>query len=149
MLATLEYLSGVDDERQALREALDLVGDRWTLMVVRTLLGGPRRFRELADELPGIAPNVLSQRLKQLERQGLMVSRPYSRRPLRLTYQLTARGEKLADVVRMLASWGAGASPALDVPRHATCGTPLETRWYCPTCVNVVEDPAETDIRVI
>jgi DNA-binding HxlR family transcriptional regulator len=139
----------MDDERQALREALDLVGDRWTLLVVRTLLGGPRRFQELAEELPGIAPNILSQRLKQLERGGLVVSYPYTRRPLRLTYHLTARGSELADVVRVLASWGATASPGTGTPRHATCGTPLETRWYCPTCAGLVEYPDESDIRVL
>ena len=139
----------MNEEDQALRDALDQIGDRWSLVVIRALLDGPRRFQELAEQISGIAPNVLSQRLKQLEQQALVVSRPYSRRPLRLSYELTARGSDLADAVRLLASWGARGSSGAAAPRHATCGTPLETRWYCPTCATAVEDLAETDIRVV
>jgi len=61
-----------------LAEALATVGDRWTLLVVEALLPGPRRFSELLSQLPGIAANILSDRLKRLEREGLLVARPYS-----------------------------------------------------------------------
>ena len=60
-----------------LGEALTRVGDRWTLLIVGALLDGPRRFGEIADDLDGIAPNVLSQRLKALERDGIVVAHPY------------------------------------------------------------------------
>ena len=66
-----------------LDEAVARVGDRWTLLLVQALLEGPRRFNDLAAALPGIAPNVLSQRLKHLEREAVVVSQPYSRRPPR------------------------------------------------------------------
>ena len=69
----------------ALSDALTTVGDRWTLMVVAALLDGPRRFGELQAQVSGIAPNVLSQRLRHLEHNGLLVARPYSRRPPRFT----------------------------------------------------------------
>jgi DNA-binding HxlR family transcriptional regulator len=129
----------------ALDAALGRVGDRWSLLLVAALLGGPRRFNDLLDEVGAIAPNVLSHRLKHLEQQGVVVSAPYSRRPVRLRYQLTASGSELADALRVLARWGAahgGAGPGAEsaAPRHDACGTPLETRWYCPTCTRVVDD---------
>ena len=125
-----------------LAEALAKVGDRWTLLVVEALLTGPRRFNELLDQVPGIAANILSERLKRLEREALLVARPYSERPPRAAYQLTAEGQELAGALRLLAYWGAGhADPAL-APRHPACGTPIEARWYCPTCDHLVDHEA-------
>lgn len=126
--------------------ALGRVGDRWSLLVVAVLLGGPRRFNDLLADVGGIAPNVLSQRLKHLEHQGVVVSSPYSRRPPRFDYRLTASGGELADALRVLARWGAaheragGGSADVGAPTHDACGTPLETRWYCPTCARSVDD---------
>ncbi|PZS15963.1 MAG: transcriptional regulator [Acidimicrobiales bacterium] len=125
----------------ALEEALGRIGDRWTLLVVSSLLDGPRRFGQLAQSIPGLAPNILSARLKHLERAGLVVTMPYCRRPLRLVYQLSATGSELAGVLRLLAQWGAGSSPGAEAVRHRACGTPMEARWYCPTCARPV-DPA-------
>jgi DNA-binding HxlR family transcriptional regulator len=147
------------------------VGDRWSLLLVDALLGGPRRFNDLAGAVPVIAPNVLTQRLRHLEQQGLLVGTPYSRRPVRLSYELTAAGRDLADALTLLAAWGARHDPAhrggdrgpgaagdadaagvdpggagVDDPgaHHATCGTTLEARLWCPTCERVV-DPDEPD----
>jgi DNA-binding HxlR family transcriptional regulator len=123
----------------ALADALATVGDRWTLLVVAALLEGPRRFSELQVQVYGIAPNVLSQRLRHLERHALVVARPYSRRPPRFTYELTAAGLELAGALRLLADWGARN---LDdgSPRHAACGTPVEARWWCPTCERPIDE---------
>ena len=68
-------------EPSPLAEALARVGDRWTLLVVEALLPGPRRFNDLLSQIPGIAANILSERLKRLERDGLLIARPYSERP--------------------------------------------------------------------
>jgi DNA-binding HxlR family transcriptional regulator len=76
-----------------LAEALSRVGDRWTLLVVEALLDGPRRFSELGEQVGGIAPNILSQRLKHLEREGLVLPEPYTDRPPRYEYRLTAPGK--------------------------------------------------------
>jgi DNA-binding HxlR family transcriptional regulator len=113
--------------------ALETVGDRWTLGVVAGLLDGPRRFGDLQAALDGIAPNVLTQRLRRLEAQGLLVAEAYSDRPPRFVYELTDAGRGLAGVLRLLSDWGARHSGA-EPPRHVDCGTPLEAHWYCPTC---------------
>jgi DNA-binding HxlR family transcriptional regulator len=123
----------------ALAEALEVVGDRWTLLIVAALLGGARRFGELQEELDGIAPNVLSARLRRLIEQRLVVAEPYSRRPERFVYELTESGRGLAGTLRMLTEWGTrqgGGATAL----HLTCGTPLEAVWYCRTCGEPVAD---------
>src|SRR6201991_348585 len=108
-----------------LAEALARVGDRWTLLVVEALLTGPRRFNELLDQIPGIAANILSDRLRRLEREGLLVARPYSERPPRAAYQLTAEGQELAGALRLLARWGARHADLAEATRHPPCRTPL------------------------
>src|SRR4051794_32897416 len=128
-----------------LADALSRVGDRWTLLVVAALLEGPKRFNELQDELDGIAPNVLSSRLKSLSEHALVVAEAYSERPPRFAYELSESGRELAGALRLLADWGArtaGAEPY----RHEACGTALEARWYCPACEVVVDDPDAEDV---
>src|SRR4029434_6828530 len=122
-------------EPSPLAEAVARVGDRWSLLIVQALLAGTRRFNELLDELSGIAPNVLSQRLKHLEREALVVSRPYSRRPPRFAYELSAAGQELAGALRLLAQWGAQRGGGGEAVRHEECGPPLERRLNCTTCV--------------
>jgi DNA-binding HxlR family transcriptional regulator len=129
--------------------ALSRVGDRWALLLVHALLEGPRRFSDLAEDLPGIAPNVLSQRLKHLEREGVVAARPYSRRPPRFAYELTAAGAELAGTLRLLAQWGAGRSEDAEALSHAACGTALEARWYCPTCGRAVDDDEGGDLHFL
>lgn len=88
-----------------LARALEQVGDRWTLLVVRDLLSGPRRFTDLMDLLGGITPKTLSQRLRELEAAGVVeVDRVPGRREV--WYRLTAAGEDLAPVVQSLFRWG-------------------------------------------
>jgi DNA-binding HxlR family transcriptional regulator len=127
----------------ALVEALASVGDRWTLLLVAALMDGPRRFGELERDVEGIAPNVLTARLRLLEELGLVVAQPYCERPPRFAYELTEAGRGLAGPLRLLADWGArhggGSRPLV----HAACGTPLEAVWYCATCDGpVAEDEA-------
>jgi DNA-binding HxlR family transcriptional regulator len=123
-----------------LAAALDSVGDRWTLLLVEALLDGPRRFGDLQEALPGIASNVLAQRLRRLEGEGIVVAQPYSERPQRFVYELAAPGHELAGALRLLADWGARHREAAEPPRHEACGTPVEARWWCPTCERAVGD---------
>jgi DNA-binding HxlR family transcriptional regulator len=132
-----------------LADALARVGDRWTLLVVGALMDGPRRFGDLQEAVPGIAPNILSQRLRHLEREVLLVARPYSERPPRMVYELSAAGRELAGALRLLADWGARNSEAAEPARHGACGTPLEVRWYCPTCERTVDDDEADELEYL
>ncbi len=139
---------GLDpDSRSALADALSTIGDRWTLLVIAALLDGPRRFGDLQEEVAGIAPNVLTQRLRQLERNALVVARPYSERPPRFVYELSAAGQELAGALRLIAGWGARNAEGATAPRHSECGTPMEARWWCPTCERVVDDGEDEELH--
>jgi DNA-binding HxlR family transcriptional regulator len=86
--------------------ALDIVGDRWTLLVVRDLLGSKRRYGDFLASAEKIPTNILADRLKRLERAGLIARVPYSTRPPRVEYHLTPGGRKLGRAVDALATWG-------------------------------------------
>lgn len=87
---------------------LDLIGERWTILLLRDLLlKGPRRFQDFQESLPGVAPNTLSARLKSLEDNGLVRRELYSERPPRLEYVLTEKGLSLGPIVKALRDWGA------------------------------------------
>ena len=145
----------------ALDRALQEVGDRWSLMVVAALSDGPSRFNELQASIAGIAPNILSRRLRDLEAAALIVASPYQDRPVRMEYRLTAAGAELAGVLVQLAAWGGqrpAADPssaatadaradAADAVRHATCGTRLESRWWCRTCERTVDPDEESGLH--
>ena len=130
-------------------DALQRVGDRWSLLVIDALMDGPMRFNDLARTVEGIAPNTLSHRLRRLERDGVLVGEPYSERPLRHSYRLTNEGQDLAGVLRLLATWGRGAEMTGEGLHHETCGTSIEARWYCPTCARLVEERESTELRRI
>jgi DNA-binding HxlR family transcriptional regulator len=87
---------------------LDVIGDRWTLLIVRDLvLGRGGKFTDLLESLRGISPNLLAQRLKLLEDQGVIERFFYSEHPPRAEYRLTDKGRDLGPVVRAIAEWGA------------------------------------------
>ena len=86
---------------------LDLIGERWTILLLRDLLlHGPRRFQDFQQSLPGVAPNTLSARLKAMEDNGLVRRQLYNERPPRLEYVLTDRGRSLGPVVKAMREWG-------------------------------------------
>ena len=86
---------------------LDVIGERWTILVLRDLFQkGPRRFQDLQDSLAGVAPNTLSARLKDLEAKGVIERRLYSEHPPRLEYHLTEKGKSLGPVMQALRDWG-------------------------------------------
>jgi DNA-binding HxlR family transcriptional regulator len=86
---------------------LDIIGERWTLLLLRDLfLRGSRRFQDFQESLPGVAPNILSARLKALEENGIVERHQYSERPPRLEYVLTAKGKSLGPIVAALRDWG-------------------------------------------
>jgi DNA-binding HxlR family transcriptional regulator len=94
------------DQNCPVARSLDIVGERWTLLIIRDLLSGSRRFQDLIESLPGMAPNVLSDRLKTLEAHGLAKRNFYSDHPPRADYVLTEKGLELGVVVLALGRWG-------------------------------------------
>jgi DNA-binding HxlR family transcriptional regulator len=103
----------------AAAHALDLIGERWALLVVRELLLGPKRFTDLRAGLPGVSPNVLAQRLRELELAGVMRRRKLPPPAAARVYELTEWGEELEPVITQLGHWGA-RSPLR--PREAALG---------------------------
>jgi DNA-binding HxlR family transcriptional regulator len=86
---------------------LDIIGDRWTMLILRDLLlHGPRKFHELQTSLTAISPNTLSARLKTLEEHAIIERRFYEEHPPRAEYVLTAKGAELRPVLRTLRLWG-------------------------------------------
>lgn len=124
---------------ESLDAAARMVGDRWSLRLVGALLDGDRTFGELAGDLTGIAPTILTARLRTLQRLGLLIATPYQRRPLRMRYSLTASGRRLGATIATLAQWGADREGAPGPLLHGPCGTPLVTRPWCPTCDEPVD----------
>jgi DNA-binding HxlR family transcriptional regulator len=95
------------DQECPIARALDVVGERWSLLVLRDLLRkGPLRFQDLERGLPGIAPNTLSARLKALESDGVIAVRLYEKHPPRFEYFLTDKGKALGPVLKALYGWG-------------------------------------------
>lgn len=135
--------------RKALGAALERVGDRWSFLLVEALLAGPRRWSDLSEDVPGIAPNVLSDRLRRLERRGVVSAEPYSDRPPRSIYALTSGGRELAGALRLLTDWGARSDEEATAPRHGACGTPMEARWHCPTCDLTIEADLPDDAECV
>lgn len=132
-----------------LAAALERVGDRWSLLIVEALLPGSRRFGELTEQVAGIAPNILTDRLRRLEAERVVRSMPYSERPPRFSYALTAEGLELASALRLLADWGSRGSPHAEPMRHSACGTPVEARLWCPTCARTVDEPEADELRFV
>jgi DNA-binding HxlR family transcriptional regulator len=105
--------------------SLDLVGDRWTLLVIRDLFSGKRRYGEFLASAERIPTNILAERLKRLESAGLVASTRYSEHPPRFEYHLTNSGRTLLPILDALASWGETQFPGTRrQPRATAAGAP-------------------------
>jgi DNA-binding HxlR family transcriptional regulator len=113
---------------------LDLVGEWWTLLIVRDALLGARRFDDF--KATGIADNVLSARLKKLTEAGILKRRRYQTHPDRYEYLLTEKGYALAPVVLALRSWGKRFTKGADTSHivHKACGGSIELGFHCTQC---------------
>jgi len=120
----------------SIARALEVVGERWTLLILRDAFFGVTRF-DLWQRRLGIAPNVLAKRLHTLVEARVLERRPYHERPERVDYRLTERGEALFPVILGLLRWGdeelaERGPPAL--PRHAGCGGSIDSSARCKRC---------------
>lgn len=94
------------DQYCSAARALDVIGDRWTLLIVRELLAGPRRYTDLHADLPGVSTDVLASRLKDMERDGLTTRRRLPPPGAAYVYELTPRGRELLPVLQAVGAWG-------------------------------------------
>lgn len=113
MPATVRY----DEQHCPIARALDVLGDRWTLLILRELVNGDRRFTDLRANLPGIAPTLLTQRLRSMTEQGLIATKELPPPAARSVYIATARGRRAIPVLRALARYG---MPLLEAPDEGT-----------------------------
>ena len=105
-------MSRTNDPRCPVARTLDIIGERWTLLILRDLmLHGPRKFQDFQRNFVGISPNTLSARLKTLEDAGVVERRFYEWRPPRAEYVLTEKGKALSPVLRGLREWGEKYAP--------------------------------------
>jgi DNA-binding HxlR family transcriptional regulator len=113
---------------------LDVVGEWWTMLIVRDAFLGSRRFEDFRSL--GIADNILSVRLKRLVQEGVLEKRQYQERPARFEYVLTEKGGDLVLVLGALASWGLKWTPGPNQNRmrHLACGHQVTVRGYCEDC---------------
>lgn len=124
--------------------SLEVVGERWTLLIVRDLLRGRGRFQDLQKSLKGIAPNLLSERLKLMEEHQLITRQLYSEHPPRAEYRLTEKGRELGVVVGALAQWGSRHVHHEHTLVNGGCGHPVQLVYYCPRCDERVQGSGVT-----
>jgi DNA-binding HxlR family transcriptional regulator len=110
-----------DQQHCPIARALDVLGDRWTLLILRELMIGDQRFTDLRDHLPGIAPTLLTQRLRTMEKDGLVTTRELPPPAARSVYSVTGRGREAASVLRALTRFG---MPLLEAPDAAAVVRP-------------------------
>tara|TARA_B110000438_G_scaffold277874_1_gene300880 strand:- start:224 stop:679 length:456 start_codon:yes stop_codon:yes gene_type:complete len=123
-------------ETCSIAATLDLVGDRWTLLILRDLFRGMNRFDDVQKDL-GIARNLLSNRLQKLVENDIVTRLPYQERPTRYEYRLTPKGQDLSPSLIALMQWGdrwcASEGPPI-LLFHESCGTELTHSIFCQNC---------------
>jgi DNA-binding HxlR family transcriptional regulator len=122
-----------DNQVCSLARALELVGDRWTILVIREAFMGTRRFDDYQRKL-GCARNVLTDRLNRLVDAGILRKVPYQERPPRYEYRLTRKGVELWPATVMLMKWGDRHRAPDGPPTRKECGGELDERLHCGRC---------------
>jgi DNA-binding HxlR family transcriptional regulator len=131
-----------DEQMCPVARALEVIGDRWTLLILRDAFQGIRRFRDFHESL-GLSKHVLAERLQRLVDDGILERRRYQERPERHEYILTAKGLGLWKVLTLLALWGEEHYPMeagrLREVRHRGCGGLIDDRFHCQRCGKELE----------
>lgn len=125
----------------SIARTLEVIGDRWTMLILRDAFRGVRRFDDIQRDL-GIARNILTDRLQKLVDRGVLTRTPYQERPVRYEYRLTPKGRDLSPALVALMRWGdkwlaEDGRPPL-VLTHKTCGEPVDQSFICWTCDQTV-----------
>ncbi|MFJ9558945.1 winged helix-turn-helix transcriptional regulator [Streptomyces fuscichromogenes] len=130
------------DQYCSAARALDVVGDRWTLLIVRELLAGPRRYTDLHADLPGVSTDVLASRLKDMERDGVTIRRRLPPPAAAYVYELTARGRELLPALQALGRWG---EPELGERRPTDA---VRAHWFALPLLRALEGPGLVEVRL-
>lgn len=130
------------DQYCSAARALDVVGDRWTLLIVRELLAGPRRYTDLHADLPGVSTDVLASRLKDMERDGLTTRRRLPPPGAAYVYELTARGAALLPVLQSLGAWG---EPELGERRPTDA---VRAHWFALPLLRALDGEGLVEVRL-
>ncbi|MCT9081948.1 winged helix-turn-helix transcriptional regulator [Streptomyces fulvoviolaceus] len=130
------------DQYCSAARALDVVGDRWTLLIVRELLAGPRRYTDLHADLPGVSTDVLASRLKDMERDGLTTRRRLPPPGAVYVYELTGRGRELLPVLQALGTWGV---PELGERRPTDA---VRAHWFALPLLRALEGEGLVEVRL-
>ena len=127
--------------------ALELLGERWTILVLQELLRGYHRFNDLMDAVQGITSSVLSARLKVLEGHGVISRKFYTEHPPRADYHLTRKGHELGVVAGAMAVWATRHFPDPSMFVHNVCGDPIDVAYFCRHCEHEVRG-AEVELII-
>jgi DNA-binding HxlR family transcriptional regulator len=124
----------------SLAQALNVIGDKWTLLILHEIMLGYNTYKQLQDRLEGIPTNLLSERLKCLEQKELLKCELYQTHPPRYQYLLTDSSMDLRDVFNSLLMWGdKNLEKCHKQLKHKACGHKVEHQYYCPQCDKVIE----------
>lgn len=136
-----DTLKGTYDFKCNLAQTLNIVGDKWTLLVLHRILNDKTTFKELQEALKPIPTNILSDRIKLLEKNGFIVAQIYNEHPPRYQYLLTEKGMDFKSVFNSIILW---ANRHLDRCKktvcHKKCGKDIEIKYYCSHCDEYVDD---------
>jgi len=137
------------EQRCSVARTVAVIGDRWTLLILRDLFLGVRRFEDFERRL-GISRSVIADRLKVLVDEGVLRKEPYQQQPVRHEYRLTDKGLELHPVVMAIVHWGdahyAGEAGAPLLHRHRTCGCDFHPVMTCSSCGDAIA-PREVEVR--
>lgn len=131
-------------------QTLNIIGDRWTLLVLHEILAGRTTFNEIKKELNGISSNILSDRLKHLEQAGLVISSLYSEHPPRYEYRLTESGNELEGVFNAMIMWGRNnLEKCYKKLIHTECKHEVELAYYCPHCKRNIDEVEAVELETV
>jgi DNA-binding HxlR family transcriptional regulator len=123
MKANMKKSTGLRRSPCPIASTLDLVGDKWSLLVIRDMLHGKRTYGELVDSPEGIPTNILADRLKRLANAGIIVGSVYQERPVRYAYTLSEKGTALGDILLALVRWGKRHIPGTRTLKESASGS--------------------------
>lgn len=136
-----DVLKGTFDFNCNLAQTLNIVGDKWTLLVLHRILNNINTFKELQETLKPIPTNILSDRIKLLEQNGFVAAKLYNEHPPRYQYVLTEQGKDFSHIFNAIILWSSKyLNNCNKTVCHEACGNEVEIKYYCKECDDYVDD---------